>query len=225
VRHGRDQLHHARLRTLGNDTATSNPKFSDTPTGLRNAANALFRLSYPNPVPASMYLTYGAGIIRQPAGAGTFSLLDGPSGYVTMLGAAIPDASVTQPFFFDYFYQWFQDADYTTMLDNATDVIGPPLGISAGTDLPEGLYPAQLQYALSDYWNRRASQFANLFATKASTSESAPETPSLNFGKLAAAAQKSADKLLLAYYTKSGANKTPASGTVSYQFSKVTPRT
>ena len=207
-----------RLRIAANDTATSNPHSQETPTGVRNGTNTTFKLANPNIVAGSNFLSYGA-TVRSASG---FSILDAPTGYITM-GAA-PDSGATEPFFFDYFHQWFVDADYQTMLDEATDTIGPPLGISAGTDLPTGLYPAQVAYALVEYWNRRASQFANLFASKVTTAESHPETPSQNFGKLATAAQKKADALLLAYWKRNGARNAPASGTISYGISQYTPR-
>jgi len=209
-----------RVRTFGNDTPTGNLKLKETPDGVRDGSNALFRLSYPNPVAATIYMTYGAGIVRQPAGSGTFQILDGPSGYIKCLGAGVPDQSVTQPFFFDYFYQWFLDADYTTMLDSATDELG---GV-AGTDLPEGLYPAQCQYALDHYWMRRSSLFANSYQSSGGGASANPATPPVNFAKLAAAARKKGDELRDAFYLGFRKPRAPASGTVTYGFSKGTPK-
>lgn len=210
----------ARIRTDAHDTATSNPKFGETPAGLRNGTNPVFRLTYPNPVVASIFMTYGASIIRQPAGAGTFSVLDAPSGYLTMLGAGIPDASVTQPFYFDYFFQWFADADYNTMIDTATEELGQP----AGTAVVEGLYPALIKYTLSHYWNRRASQYAHLFATGAASAHSDPHAPTPNFAALAKSARAEGDKLRDAYMKGFGANLQPYSGTVTMGMDPIVPR-
>ena len=208
------------LRTAGNDTATSNPKMGETPQGLRGNSQALFRLAYPNPVAATIFMTYGSGIIRQAAGLGTFALTDPTSGYVTLLGAGIPDSGLTQPFYFDYFYQWFTDADYNTMLDSATTELGGTVGV----DLPQGLYSAQVQYALAHYWNRRASQYANLFSSKTGMAEADPHTPTLNFAALAKAARAYGRSLRDDYYTGDGAKLSPASGTITYGMDPITPR-
>ena len=47
-----------RFRILASDTVTSNPHFGESPTGLRNAVNKVFRLAFPNPVSASMEMHF-----------------------------------------------------------------------------------------------------------------------------------------------------------------------
>ena len=205
----------ARLRILGNDTATSNPKFGDTPQGVRDGTNKTFRLAAGNPVAGSIYYTYGA-TVRATTG---FTLLDQMSGYMGL--AAAPDAGTTQPFFFDYFFQWFADADYQDMIDDATLALG---GI-AGQDLPEGagLYPAQIQYALANYWDRRASATANMFASHGGSADAHPETVTNAFRNLAKDARKNGDTLRDAFYKRFGKRNAPASATVTYGFDLQTP--
>lgn len=207
----------ARVRTLGNDTSTSNFKPGDTPEGTRDASNRIFRLHYPNlPTVASglIYCTYGTTA----RSSSLFTILDAPSGYITM-GSA-PDAGTTNPFHFDYYYQWFIDADYNTMLDLGTE----ELGGTAGTDLAEGLYPAQVQYALSHYWGRRSSQYANLFPTTGGGANAQPQMPAENFLALAKIARANGDDLRDSYYKGFRGIRAPSSGTITYGISRGTPR-
>ena len=204
----------ARLRNESDDTAAGKPKMGDTPLGNRDGANVIFRLAYPNPVAGSIYLTYGT-TVRSAAG---FTLLDGPSGLIQMTAA--PDAGTTQPFYFDYFYQWFLDADLQKMIDGATEDLG---GV-AGTDLADGLYSAQTQFALSRFWKRRASRFAEFYATAGGGASASPESVTTQFLNLAKAATNEGIRLMNAYYTRHGGRQAPASGTITHQISPYTPR-
>lgn len=204
----------ARLRVEANDTDGSNPKFGDTPVGERNGVNKVFRLSYPNPVSASLKMTYGA-TARSDSG---FTLLDGPSGYVQL--DAAPDNGTTQPFFFDYFFQWFLDADYQKMIDGATE----DLGGTAGTALDAGLNSALVQFALSRYWKRRASSYAHLYATSGGNANASPESISGQFLNLAKAATNEGIRLMNAFYTRHGKRNAPASGTITHMISPYTPK-
>jgi hypothetical protein len=204
----------ARARVECNDTASSNPHFGETPTGVRDAANTVFRLLNPNPVAASIYYTYGA-TSRSQAG---FTLLDGPSGYVSITAA--PDAGVTQPFFFDYFSQWFLDADYQQMIDGATEDLG---GV-AGQLMDAGLNSALIQFVISRFWKRRASTYANQYASAAGGSSAAPESVSSQYLALAKAATSEGIRLMTAFYTRHGKRNAPASGTITNQISPYTPR-
>ena len=137
----------ARARIECNDAIGDNPHFGETPAGVRGAANTVFRLLNQNPILSTLYFTYGA-TSRSQAG---FTLLDGPSGYVNI--TAPPDANTTQPFFFDYFSQWFLDADYQKMIDGATEDLG---GV-AGQAVDPGLSSTLIQFVLARFWKRRAS--------------------------------------------------------------------
>ena len=201
-----------RVRILGNDTESSNPQFGDVPTGVRDASNKLFRLSNQNPVPGTVLLTYGT-TTRSAAGF----TVDAATGYITM--AAAPDAGITQPFFFDYYFQWFVDADYQDMLDNATLELG---GV-AGQDVDAGLYPAQVQIALAGYWNRRASATANMFATHGGSADAHPETVTNAFRNLAKDARNTGYTLRDMFYKRQGKRLAPASSTVTYGFDPQTP--
>jgi hypothetical protein len=204
----------AKIRLSANDTATANFHPGETPMGLRNGTNKVFRLANTNPVAASMYLTYGS-TVRSASG---FSILDAPSGYIEMTSA--PDASTTQPFYFDYFHQWFVDADYNTMIDEATEALGE----SAGVATPEGLYPALIQYALSRFWIRRASQYANVYATRGGPADARPESVTQQFLNLSKEAEKRGQDLRDAYYKRFGKRAAPASGTVTLGSRPYTPR-
>ena len=203
-----------RVRTEANDTATSNPKFGDTPVGLRNAVNTVFRLSYPNPVPASIKFTYGTSS-RASTG---FTVLDAPSGYVNITAA--PDSGVTQPFFFDYFFQYFLDADYQTFIDGATEDLG---GV-AGTLMDPGLNSALVQFALARFWKRRASTYAHLYASTGGNASASPESITAQFLSLAKAATNEGIRLMTAFYTRHGKRNAPASGTITNKISPYTPR-
>ena len=206
-----------RVQILANDSATSNPHFGETPTGLRDGSNKTFRLAFPNPVAASIFMTYGASIIRQPAGSGTFAVLDQPSGYLTVQpGGVAPDAGITNPLAFDYFSQLFSYADYQSMLDEATEWLGL---VPAGTDSPEGLYPAQVRYALSVFYNRRASDKAKEYASSGGGIGAQPQTPGQTFMALAKAALTQAITLRDDYYKRQGQREAPASGTIHYGIS------
>jgi len=204
----------AKVRLSANDTATSNFHPQEAPVGLRNGANKVFRLAYVNPVAASMYLTYGS-TIRSASG---FSILDAPSGYIEM-GAA-PDSGATQPFFFDYFHQWFPDADYGSMIDEATEALGEVAGVAT----VEGLYPALVQYALSRFWIRRSSQYANVYATRGGPADARPESVTQQFLDLSREAEKRGQDLRDAYYKRFGKRAAPASGTITLGFRPFTPR-
>jgi len=205
-----------RVQILAHDTPTSNPHFGDTPTGIRNGTNQTFRLNFPNPVAASIFMTYGQSIIRQPAGGTTFAVLDQPSGYLTVTpGGVPPDSGATQPMAFDYFSQLYSYADYQSMLDEGTEWLG---GV-AGTDITAGLYPAQIRYALSVFYNRRASDKAKEYASSGGGMGAQPQTPAQAFTRLAESALKQAITMRDDFYKRQGQREAPASGTIRYQIS------
>ena len=196
-----------------NDTVSSNPHFGETPSGNRDGINTVFRLSSPNPVSATIYLTLG-GAVRQQTG---FTLLDVTSGYVNI--PAAPDNNI-QPFFFDYFSQWFLDADYTSWIDDATVDVGGVIG----TAVDPGLSTALLQFVLARFWKRRASEYANQYASHAGSAGDAPESVTAQFLSLAKAATTEGVRLMNAFYTRHGARQAPASGTITQRISPYTPR-
>jgi hypothetical protein len=205
----------ARLRVDGNDTATSNPRLGETPGfGLRNGSNQVFRLAYPNIVAGTIYCTYGSTV----RSTTNFTVLDAATAYIQMTAA--PDAGTTQPFYFDYYQQWFLDADYTSMIDEATEELGTP----SGTAVVENLYPALVNLALERYWKRRASQYANIYASSGGGSMARPETVTGAFLKLAQDARKTADAMRKNAYSDPGGKLKPASGTITYGISAYTPR-
>ncbi|MFA5937595.1 MAG: hypothetical protein WC822_06995 [Candidatus Paceibacterota bacterium] len=203
----------ARLRVESDDTADSKLKLGDTPQGTRDASNVIFRLSATNIVTTSLKLTYGA-TVRSAAG---FTVLDAISGYIQMTAA--PDTT-TQPFFFDYSFQYFTDADMMKFLDGGT----VDLGGVAGTDLDVGLYSAQVQFALARFWKRRASTYANQYATAGGGASASPESVTAQFLSLAKAATSEGVRLMNVFYTRHGARQAPASGTITARMDPYTPR-
>ena len=202
-----------RVRTEAKDLANSNPRFGDTPVGDRDGANTMFRLPFPNPVAGTLYFTFGTSK-RSQAG---FTILDQAAGYVNITAA--PDTT-TQPFFFDYYFQWCTDAEITKFIDGATEDLGGVMG----TDLEAGLYSAQVQFAISRYWKARASSYAHLYATAGGGANASPESLTENFMKLAREATKEGVRLMTSFYTRHGKRNAPASGTISYGISPYTPR-
>lgn len=204
----------ARARVECNDTEGSNPHFGETPAGVRDAVNTVFRLLNPNPVASTLYYTYGA----TPRSQAGFAVLDGPSGYISITTA--PDAGDTQPFFFDYFSLWFLDADYQKMIDGATEDLG---GV-AGQAIDAGLTSALIQFVLARFWKRRASTYANQYATDAGGASAAPESVSSQYLALAKVATSEGIRLMTAFYTRHGKRNAPASGTITNRISPYTPR-
>ena len=206
-----------RLQELASDLPTSNPHLGEEPKGLRDGTNKIFRVAFVNPVATGIFMTYGSGIIRQPAGAATFQILDGPTGYLTVSpGGNAPDAGTTQPLYFDYFSQLFTQAEYQAMLDEATDWLKV---VPAGTDLPAGLYPAQVRYAYSIFCTRRASALAKEYASSGGGIGAQPQTPAQAFTALAKAALAAAVTLRDDYYKDAGQRNQPFSGSVHYPMS------
>ena len=207
----------ARLQDAACDLPTSNPHLGESPIGARDGSNKTFRLSFPNIVTTGIYMTYGSGIILQPAGASTFAILDAATGYLTIQpSGSAPDAGTTQPLYFDYFANIFPYADYQSMLDEATDWLG---GV-AGTDLANGLYPAQVRYALSVFYNRRASNAAKEYASTGGGGFGAqPQTPAQAFTALAKSALQQAVTLRDDFYKRQGQRNAPASGSIHYGIS------
>lgn len=203
----------ASLRVECDDTADSKLKLGDTPQGTRDASNVIFRLSATNIVTTSLKLTYGT-TVRSATG---FTVLDAVAGYIQMTAA--PDAT-TQPFFFDYAFQYFTDADMMKFLDGATGDLG---GV-VGTDLDAGLYSAQVQFALARFWKRRASTYANQYATSGGGANASPESVTAQFLSLAKAATNEGVRLMNAFYTRHGKRQAPASGTITQRIVPYTPR-
>ena len=204
----------ARARVECNDSETDNPHFGETPAGVRDTFNTVFRLLNPNPIAATLYYTYGI----TPRSQAGFTVMDAASGYISL--AVAPDAGDTQPFFFDYYSLWFLDADYQRMIDGATEDLG---GV-AGQAVDPGLNSALIQFVIARFWKRRASSYANQYASAAGGASAAPESVSSQFLALAKAATSEGIRLMTAFYTRHGKRNAPASGTITNRISPYTPR-
>lgn len=214
----------ARIRNEGADTLSSNPRYGEVPAGVRDGNNKVFKLANANIVSGTIatvqygpYVNYGANVRQLAAGTFPFSI-DTLNGLATFTGA--PDSGATQPFTIDYFFQFFTDAEYTAMIDAA----GEELGVAAGTAVAEGLYPAQIKYALERYWTRRATVWAIQYTSAGGGASEDATTPAQTFLALAKEARKAGDNLMKLYYTSQGQNLKPASGTFNYKFDPYTPK-
>lgn len=215
----------AKIRLGADDPATGQLGSMDTPDGRRDGANTLFKLHATNILSGTIngqqcgpWYTYGTGLVRSLTG---FTLSDAINGYVAI--TAPPDASTTFPFFFDYSFLWFQDADYTTMIDEATE----ELGYALGTATPEGLYPALISLVLWRYWRRRASQWAIRYGSSAGGASDTVKSVCEEFRALAKDARDAAMNQktgqIVFYMRASGQRDRPSSYTVTQGISPRTP--
>lgn len=212
----------AKARLDGDDPATGQLAFMDTPDGRRDGSNQLFKLHGTNIITGTVggvavgpWYTYGTGIVRSTGG---FTLTDADNGYVTITAA--PDAATTFPFFFDFRFLWFKDADYQTMIDEATQ----ELGYQAGVATPTGLYPALISLVLWRYWTRRASQWAIRYAASGGGAADSVETVCQAFRNLAKDARKTATDQIKFYMQGTGQRDRPSSYTVTMGIDPYTPK-
>lgn len=211
----------ARLRLTADDPPTGQLAAMEAPLGRRDGANALFKLQNLNIITGTVggvavgpWYTYGTSIVRSTSG---FTLSDAANGYVTITVA--PDANVTNPFFFDYRFLWFVDADYQTMIDESTE----ELGTAAGTDVGEDLWPALIQLVLWRYWTRRASQWAIRYGASGGGASDSVKTVCDQFRALAKDARKNATDLIKFKMQGQGRRDRPASSTITLGISPYTP--
>src|SRR5579863_2722813 len=118
------------IRAEVKDLVYSNPVIAETLGSNQSGTdgtNTLFYLQNKNIVSGIIssvqygpWITLGATKRSLSGGAAPFTL-DALNGIITM-GSA-PTAGQT-PFFIDYYFQWFQDADYQYWIDEATQELG-----------------------------------------------------------------------------------------------------
>lgn len=217
----------AAIRRKAGDTAgtsiaaasLSNLVPNETPQGDQDGVNVNFYLANPNVIVGVVggfdygpYLTLGTTIRAKTGFAIT------PQSGLVVFGAA-PGAGVA-PFGMNYWFQWMTDADYSNLVDDATEELGSLAGVDVGTQL----YPPLIQYALAGFWTKRASDYANKYATASGGASEQAQSVTANFLNLAKNARKLGDGMRLNAYVDPGAKKQAASGTITYGFSKGTPR-
>lgn len=200
-----------KLRILANDTATSNFISAETPVGTINSSNTHFRTQYQNLVSGSVYLS-NATVFRSQAGF----TVDATNGLLTFSPAPSDTTSVV-----DYNFQWFTDTDYSEFLSDAALLLGSDNDPATVVD---GLIMALLQYGLFYFYMRRATQYANKYASTGGQASQSVESVTGNFRKLAELSMDKGDQFRTDYYEKQGQQKNPAAAIVAIQFDPMTPR-
>lgn len=202
------------VRTLANDTLVSNLIRNETPAGTNDGANTKFRTQQRNIVAASLYYTINA-TYRSQVG---LTIDDAAQGLFTISPA--PAAATAGVWYIDYYFNWFIDTDYTEFLnDSARDL----LGISDPTLVADSLIAALLQYALGYFYQRRASYYADKYASSGGQVGQTVDVVTKNFQNLANAAFKQAQTLRDQFYTRLGQSKAPASAIANYAIDPITP--
>jgi hypothetical protein len=199
-------------RILGNDSTDSNLITVESPIGLKNAVNTKYRLQNQNIVSGSVYVSFATTFRTQ-----TGFTVDLTNGILSFSVAPASGADLLA----DYYFQWFTDTAWTEFLNNAALQLG---GSNDPTMVPAGLVMALQQYALYYYFLRRATQYANKYASTGGQAGQSVETVTGNFQKLASTAMKTGNQLRDDYYLKQGKQKDPSASVVSMQFDPMTPR-
>jgi len=205
-----------------------NPIRLENLTQNRDGLNVTFYLQYQNIVSGLInsvqygpWCTYGTNKRSLSGGTVPFTL-DAVNGIVTM--GSPPDAGITQPFFFDYYFQWFVDADYQDWIDQATLELGMTLGNFVGQTPGSGdLTAALIQLVVERYWINRASLYANKYATSGGGAAEQIQTVTQNFLNLAKQARAKADRMRIAAYVDPGERQMPASAVITTQPAQYTP--
>lgn len=199
-------------RILANDTPTSNFIPEETPKGLTDGSNTKFRLQYQNIVATSVYISYGS-TFRTTTGF----TVDLVNGILTFTPAPANGVKLLA----DYNFQWFTDADWTEFLAQAALQLGSSTDV---TTVNPGLQQALEQYALYNFYMRRATRYADKYASTGGQASQQVETVTQNFLNLAKNAMKMGDKFRTDYYEKQGQQKNPSGTVVAMQFDPMSPR-
>lgn len=205
------------LRTLARDLPTSNRSVEETPKGLNDGSNTNFRLSSPILIDAAHIWWTSDGTFRSQTG---ISIVDANLGYIA-ISPAPPVGTQNQPFYVDYYYNWFADSDYTEFLnDGSRDLVGN----GNPTVVIDALVSALLQYALSKFYQARATQYAARYSSSGGQAGQNVDVVTKNFQTLAKQSADLGEKLRDQYYEDLGQRETPASGTINYRIDPMTPK-
>lgn len=200
------------LRILAQDTPTANLIRQEVPQGAVDGVNTKYRIEHYPVVSGSVYMTVGTSFRGQTGF--TVDLVNGIIAYT------VAPTAGSKPFECDYNYNWFTDTDHTQFLLSAAQ----SLGFAAAVDVPTGLNPAMLHYALHHFWERRASAYANKYSSSGGQAGHSVEVVTKAYKALSDTAMKDADKMRDDFYKKQGRRENPASGVVSYKIDPFTPR-
>ena len=211
------------LRKLAHDGPTDHVVYSEKlgvrPDGMTvDGSNKVFRLggqdghSLPL-VAASVYLTYGSTQRTQTG----FAQSDNVNGIITFTNAPTNGLEILA----DYNYYWFSDAQYTEFLNEAAQTISA--GVTDATAIIAGLQQALYQYALSFFFQSRASQYAERYASSGGEAGQSVQTVCQQYMALSKQAAARGATYRDDYYKRQGQREAPASTTVTYRVDPITP--
>lgn len=212
-------------RAEARDLVSQNPISRETPIGDIDGVNVIYYLQNKNIVSGTVgAVNYGPFVtLSTSKRATTGYVLDALNGILT-LTVPVP-TPLLPPWFVDYFFQWFTDTDYQTWIDQATQELAQTAGLFVGPVAGGGdLTPALIQYVIERFWTARASLYANKYATTAAGASEQIQTVTANFLSLAKAARVKAAAMRVAAYVDPGQKLAPASGTITHNIGRYTPR-
>jgi hypothetical protein len=199
------------LRGLVDDTTTSNQARHETPTNKRDSSNKIFQLEKYPIVNSSVYLTLNT-TIRTQAGF----TIDNVNGLMTFVTAPV---GTENPFYVDYYWNWFVDNDYSNFLDIASY----DLGFGPTLTIPSGLINALLHYGKHHFFKRMASRYAYRFASSGGGQGQSIDVVTKQYKQLADEAWQEAETMKLAYYERHGQRNQPATSVKSSKIDPWTP--
>ncbi len=213
------------LRLLANDDSASKTIWDENlgsdPTTPVDGANTKFRLkSIPlvgTTTPGSVYITIiGTGAAYRTQSG--FTVNDFTLGLLTFSPAPNPGTGQGAGVYASYNYYWFSDAKYTEFLNEAYSDLSLNAAVDP-TQIPLGLEPAMLQYALARFFKARASQYMERYSSSGGEAGQAVESVSKGYLQAASQAEKRGDTLRDSFYKKQGQQLTPA-----FQTNRTAPR-
>ena len=196
------------------DAAKSNIVRGEVPSGDVDAVNKRFYLAY-QPIVTASAKVYQNGTLLTLT---TNYTIDEETGIITFV--AIP--AVGTKIEVDYYYNWFNDASYTSFLDNASQSLG--FASATITSIPEGLIPATLKFVAHYYYKARAAFYANRFNSSTAGQTVNVDVITKNFKDLATECWEEAIELRNDYYKKFGQQNQPASAVTAPSISNYTPQ-
>lgn len=204
---------------------------SDTPMFPVDGVNQTFRLKK-KPLsdvigdPTYVWVTIvGTGaVVRTQIG---FTIADPQNGIIHFSvapnpGTATPAAGV----YVDYNYVWFNDIKYAQFIYQAAQMT--LAGTTDPTTIPSGLNDAMMQFAISQFWKARASQYAEQYKSSGGEASQEVQTVAQTYLNLGKDAFSAGLKLQTAYYQGQGQRESPGYGNFrTYpppRFDPITPR-
>lgn len=211
------------LRQLVNDDANDKQARAEVPQNTRDNSRVVFQLlHYPivtngwastdtDATHTSVFLTTGSTVRTQ-----TGFKVDPLNGLLTFSTAPIGTES---PWYVDYYWQWFEDAKYSTFLDMASYDVG----FSPTLTITPGLTNAWYLYAKCNYFKAMAAKYAWRFNSSGGGQGQEVDVVTQNYKKMADEAWEEAENMKTAFYTRHGARNAPATASTHMGIDPWTP--